>query len=240
MDSNTLILLLESSTKVCSVALALNGKVIAQEETPDGNKHSEWMTVYVERVFQAVGYKYNQLNAIVVSQGPGSYTGLRVAYSVAKGMAFRLSIPIIEVDTLSSLAHGYQMEHPLKDDEVIIPMIDARRMEVYLQALDSDMNIIKTLEAHIFTEQSFDGYLQYNKIHLVGDGAPKVNELDLDEDVQRRICIHNVVCSASHLLHEAMIKFDHGAFSDIAYCTPNYLKSPNITTSKKSVLGTKI
>lgn len=240
MSSNTLILLLESSTKVCSVALSLNGEIIAIEETAEGNRHSEWMTVYVERVFQSSGYKYNQLNAIAVSQGPGSYTGLRVAYSIAKGMAFRLSIPIIEVDTLSSIAHGYNAKHPIQLDEVVIPMIDARRMEVYLQALDHTMEITKSLEAHVFTEQSFDAYLQYNKIHLVGDGATKVDQLNLDQDIKSKITIHNIFCSASHMVFEAQQKFDREAFSDLAYCTPHYLKSPNITTSKKTVLGTKI
>lgn len=242
LDHDAIILHLESSTKVCSAALSKGNEIIQLKETNEGNRHSEWMTSFIDELLTKASIAYSELDAISVSEGPGSYTGLRVAYSVAKGMAFSLQIPMIGVNTLLSLSNAYYTEKQQSDEDIsnhiVLPMIDARRMEVYTLAVDNKHNVITPLHAHILDEQSFDTYKEYDQIVLVGDGAFKVKDLALDESMKAKIKIReDIICSASHLHHEAIDKYLDKNFLDVAYCVPQYLKSPNITTSKKKILG---
>lgn len=228
------ILCLESSTSICSVALSKNGKLVATKDATEGQKHSKWMTVFIETLLAEAKVEIKQLSAIAVSSGPGSYTGLRVAYSIAKGIGFSLSIPIIEIPTLEALGSSFQAKES-KDNYCIISTIDARRMEVYWRAVDNKGKCIVETEAHIYFEVSFDRFLSYEYIYIIGNGAEKINELELDAHILQKIKIENHLTFASNLVSLAFDKYLNKAFSDLAYCTPFYLKSPRITTSKKII-----
>lgn len=230
-----MILLLESATKVCSVALSDGNRLLACKESLDGNKHSEWMTVYIEEILEETKTSYKDLKAVAVSRGPGSYTGLRVAYSVAKGIAFRWDLPLIEVDNLAAMALE-EIEQNSYDNAVFIPMIDARRMEVYRSIYDASGACILTTEAHILTTSTFDSLVDYDQIVLLGDGAHKVQTLDLDPGIAAKIMYKTTLSSAAFLRYEAAKKYTEEDFSDLMYSVPFYLKSPNITQSKKKPL----
>lgn len=227
------ILLLESSTTICSVALSLDGKVIASKDSMDGQRHSKWMTVFVQDLLAEANLKIDQLDAVAVSSGPGSYTGLRVAYSIAKGIAFRLDIPIIEIPTLDALGTSYQVEG--KESHCVIATIDARRMEVYWRVTDESGLCIQETEAHIYTETSFDPFLSYDTIYVVGDGAQKIMDIGLASHVIEKIKVAEHLTLAANLCELAHAKFTSKDFADVAYCTPFYLKSPRVTQSKKII-----
>lgn len=235
MESQTdiYILCLESSTSICSVALSLNGRTIASKDSIEGQKHSKWMTVFIEDLLAEANVSIDQLHAIAVSQGPGSYTGLRVAYSIAKGMALRLNIPIIEIPTLEALGYSF---HPTYDKPFCkVSTIDARRMEVYWRITDAQDSCITNTEAHIYSESSFDHLLSYERIYIIGDGGEKINELQWGDDVMKKIHVIEHLTFASNLSSLAFKKYEKAQFADVAYCVPFYLKSPRITTSKKKI-----
>lgn len=238
MKENPIILLLESSTEVCSVAISKGDTVLAINESAEGNRHSEWMTSYIEKTLEEANLRQKDLDTIAVSQGPGSYTGLRVAYSVGKGIAYALQLPLIEVNTLESLAVAYLEDSKIVEDSIIISMIDARRMEVYQCIYDHNGRPKGDISATILDETQFQNYLtDHDRIIVVGNGASKVEKLMLTEDFKSRIIIQpEILCSAKHLASLALKSFKKSEFSDIAYCVPLYLKSPNITTSTKHLL----
>ena len=233
-SKSTYILCLESSSSICSVALSKDGEVLATKDATEGQKHSKWMTVFIETLLAEAKISLNQLSAIAVSSGPGSYTGLRVAYSIAKGIGYSLSIPIIEVPTLEALGNSFTLADA-NNSYCIISALDARRMEVYWRITNNLGECMVETEAHIYSETSFDPFLGYDKIYVVGDGAEKINELDLDKEVLDKIQIFKHFTFASNLSSLAYSKFLKNEFADIAYCTPFYLKSPRITTSKKVI-----
>lgn len=235
MSENTdiYILCLESSTSICSVALCKNGKTIASKDSTEGQKHSKWMTVFVQDLLAEANIKIDQLHAVAVSQGPGSYTGLRVGYSIAKGICFRLDIPMIEIPSLEALGSSFPVE---KDDNyVIVSTIDARRMEVYWRIIDKNGECLQDTEAHIYSETSFDTFLGFDSIYVVGDGSEKINNLDLYQHIVEKIHVKKHLTFATNLSELAFYKYRNGLFADTAYSTPFYLKSPNITKSKKTI-----
>ncbi len=227
------ILCLESSTSICSVALCKNGETIASKDSLEGQKHSRWMTVYVQQLLAEANLKIDQLHAVAVSEGPGSYTGLRVGYSIAKGICYRLDIPIIEIPTLEALGTSFKV--PTDETHVIISAIDARRMEVYWRIINDKGSCLKETEAHIYNVTSFDSYAHVDRIYVVGDGAEKINNMELDEHIKGKIYIKNHLTYATNLSKLAFYKYENGLFGDTAYSTPFYLKSPNITTPKKKI-----
>lgn len=235
MKDKPIILMLESATEVCSVALSKGSEVLAVCESFEGNRHSEWMTTFIEDALFQAQVSRSDIDAVAVSQGPGSYTGLRVAYSVAKGITYALQLPMIEVDTLESLAVSYINQFSPTDGNLIIPMIDARRMEVYQRLFNHKGLQIDELSATILEKAQFEDYFnKYDKVILLGNGATKVRNLDFSDDLKSRISIHDeIVCSAAHMSPISLWKFENSKFSDVAYCVPRYLKSPNITTSTK-------
>ena len=167
----SLILNIETTSEVCSVGLALNGELIASRETIDPNSHSRLLTVFIDEIFKEAGKTVSDIDAIAISKGPGSYTGLRIGTSVAKGLCYSLGKPLISVDTLQSIAYGILFKSGLKNDFelefFICPLIDARRMEVYTGLYDKDLNCLKEPYSHIFEEVSFKEMLEKN-IFLFG------------------------------------------------------------------------
>ena len=220
------ILNIETATKNCSVSIAKNGQtLICKEIAEEGYSHAEKLHVFIEQACFDANITLKQLSAVAVSQGPGSYTGLRIGVSAAKGLCYSLEIPLISVDTLTSLASRVVVPNGL-----IIPMIDARRMEVYSAIFDQDFKKIRRTKAEVLTENSFANYDQ--TLYFVGDCACKAktiltkpNFIFLDDFVYP---------SAQQMSQISYIKFNSNLFEDVAYFEPYYLKDFMITQSKKS------
>ena len=214
-----MILCLETATPSCSVALIHNGEVLACEEDPKGQNHSEKITLFIDSVMKKAGISYNDLDAVAVSMGPGSYTGLRIGVSTAKGLCYAVSKPLIAVSTLEAMAYGVE---PHGRAALRIPMIDARRMEVYAAIFDENVNIIKDTEAVIIDENSFAELKKDHHLYLFGDGADKCAELFANDD--NITVIKEFHCSAKHMNVIAQRKLDAKDFVDVAYFEPFYLK----------------
>lgn len=210
------ILNIETATKNCSVALAKEGKTIFCDEVSElGYSHAEKLHVFIEEIISKAKITAKDLSAIAISSGPGSYTGLRIGVSAAKGLCFALDIPLISVATLTSLASQVKV-----GDGIIIPMIDARRMEVYSAVFNSKNEMIRKVEAEILTESSFDNFTE--TVYFVGDSNEKAktilnksNFVFLDE------ILYPSAKEMSALSYE---KFQENKFEDLAYYEPYYLK----------------
>ena len=214
---NNYILHLETATKVCSVALSNNGSVISIKETvSDGYIHSESLTLFIQDVLQDAQIELSQLSAVSVSAGPGSYTGLRIGLSTAKGLCFALNIPFIAVDTLTALKNVIPTS-----GIPIIPMLDARRMEVYAQVFDADGKILQELDAIVLSEDSFS---DFEPFVVLGDGAAKCKEMWGHRNITWN---ENVLCSAKGQAAIAYEKFQKKEFENLAYFSPIYLKDAN-------------
>ena len=211
-----MILCLETATPSCSVALVHNGEVLACEEDPKGQNHSEKITLFIDSVMKKTGISYNQLDAVAVSMGPGSYTGLRIGVSTAKGICYAVSKPLIAVETLHAMAYGG------KYNGILIPMIDARRMEVYAAIFDENCNKIKDTEAVIIDGNSFSDLKKDHHLYMFGDGADKCSEIFENDD--KITVTKDFYCSARYMNVIAQRKLDNRDFVDVAYFEPFYLK----------------
>jgi tRNA threonylcarbamoyladenosine biosynthesis protein TsaB len=220
----TYILHIETATKNCSVAIAQSGQtVICREIAEEGYSHAEKLHVFIEETLAEAGIAYKDLSAIAVSQGPGSYTGLRIGVSAAKGLCFALRIPLIAVDTLLVLASKVD-----QSDGVIIPMIDARRMEVYSAIFDADHNKIREVKAEIIASDSFSEIK--GKIYFVGDCREKCQTVLTDD---RFVFLDEIVYpSAMEMGAIAYEKFQQNDTVDVAYFEPYYLKDFMVTAKK--------
>lgn len=218
------ILNIETATKNCSVALAKDGKtVLCKEISEEGYSHAERLHVFIEATLKESGIRFNELNAIAVSKGPGSYTGLRIGVSAAKGFCYALGIPLIAIDTLAILTQRLNVENGL-----VVPMIDARRMEVYSAVFDSKKEKIREVQAEILTENSFSDYSE--TIHFIGDSNEKAKTvLTKPNFVFHEGMVFPSANEMSALSHE---KFQNKAFEDVAYFEPYYLKDFMITTKQ--------
>ncbi len=221
----TYILNIETATRNCSVSLALDGKTIAVKEIAEaGFSHAEKLHVFFEEILKENNLIFKNLSAIAVSQGPGSYTGLRIGVSAAKGLCFALNIPLIAIDTLQTLARKI-----IIDKGVIIPMIDARRMECYTAIFDANYNKIRDVKAEIIDENSFSEIPEI--IHFVGDGAMKcnpiltINKFKYHPEIQ--------FPSANQMSELSFEKYKKSDFVNVAYFEPFYLKDFMMTVSSK-------
>jgi len=216
-----MILQIETATTVCSVALARDGEVVAYKQLNERNVHAEIITLFIEELITTVAIKYSDLDAIAVSCGPGSYTGLRIGVSTAKGLCFALDKPLIAVETLAAMAQGVidSNEH---SNMLLCPMIDARRMEVYTAVFDTKGNRIMATSAEIIDENSFAGLLKDHQILFFGDGAEKCRDI-LGENFNA-VFLAGFTNSATHLTRQAFEKFNQKDFEDVAYFEPYYLK----------------
>ena len=217
LGMNKYILHIETATKVCSVALSNCGEFIAcKESISDGFIHSEALTLYIEEVLAEGKVTLSDLCAISISSGPGSYTGLRIGLSTAKGLCFALKIPLISVDTLSAL-----MELVPPRNQNIIPLLDARRMEVYAQVFSSTGTILKAIDSIELDEKTF---AEFEPFQVCGDGAWKCKEIWRDREIYWNDAI---VSSARGQIQLAFHKFEGQQVEDLAYFTPIYLKDAN-------------
>lgn len=227
-----IILHLETATRSCSVALSDNDRLLALKETQRENSHAEMITVFIQEALTEAGLQIHQLDAVAVSKGPGSYTGLRIGVSTAKGICYALNIPLLSVNTLFSLAQGVlHLDHDFDAKTLLCPMIDARRMEVYYALFDLSLNELKPNAAEIITSESFSEYFQENSLLCFGDGAEKCKTLF--EGVQKIQFIDDVFLSAQYMIPKALERYNRSEFENTAYFEPFYLKdfiagAPNV------------
>lgn len=202
------------------------------EEALEDNRHSSILGPFIDRCLRAAGIAPAGLDAISVSAGPGSYTGLRVGASTAKGLCYALDIPLIAVDTLEAAALAAASDH--HDADWILPMIDARRMEVYTATFDGQGQRRSDNQALVLSENVFNHLLTSGKkVVLCGNGTQKAKTLFNDDSM---VFDTSIIHSARHLAKPARYAFQHGNFADIHQFVPAYLKPPNITTPKKSII----
>lgn len=228
------ILNIETSTQVCSVALTSEGQVLEHHENYDGQTHATLLSAYVKSALDYVHSRELKLDAIAVSIGPGSYTGLRIGLSEAKGLAFGLEVPLIGVNTLQLLVVSTMFNHLIDEDELLyVPMIDARRMEVYTAAYNPALEAVIEPQAMILDENSFADILESHKVVFMGNGSTKARDVIKHPNA---IFIDGVKPVAVDMLALSEKAFRESRFIDVAYSTPLYLKEFQATTPKKKVL----
>jgi tRNA threonylcarbamoyladenosine biosynthesis protein TsaB len=212
-----IILSIETSTTNCSVSLSKKGETLVLKEDNNVNySHAESLHVFIDDVLKSANISKTDIDAIAVSKGPGSYTGLRIGVSAAKGLCYALDKPLISISTLHALAHQVTTQ-----DGIIVPMLDARRMEVYAAIYDSQFNLLRGIEAQILDEFSFKKELERGKVFFVGNGTEKTKTL-LSHD--NAVFIDNKLPSANEMSALAYAKYKIDDTEDVAYFEPFYLK----------------
>ncbi len=234
-----LILSIETGTDVCSVALANDGELLALRESDEGRDHAKKVAMFVDELLRETGVQPADLDAIAVGKGPGSYTGLRIGVSFAKGMCYALDIPLIAVGSLDALTEVAREDFDagildVEDDEWgsarLCPMVDARRMEVYTQIFNTSGEALSDVVAEVVTEDSFAQWRSEGKFVIFGNGSAKCAET-LGDAIQV-----SIAPSARGLVRLAEEAFNAGRFEDIAYFEPFYLKEFLVIPSKKKLL----
>ena len=211
------ILNIETTTTNCSVSLSFEGETLVLKEDYNNNySHAERLHLYIDSVLKEGNINCSQLDAIAVSKGPGSYTGLRIGVSAAKGLCFALDIPLISISTLESLSHQIDLT-----DGYIVPMLDARRLEVYSAVFDASHAQVRETQAQVLDETSFTSYLDNNNVTFIGNGVPKTKELISHKNA---IFIYDKLPSANELSVLAYHKYKKNDIEDVAYFEPYYLK----------------
>lgn len=231
--------MIETSSEVCSAAISVDGVVVALSEQLEAPSHAALLTLQIDECCKTAGITLAQLDAVAVSQGPGAYTALRVGASVAKGICYALEKPLIALDTLRVLAHAsieHQVSSPIQS-MVFVPMLDARRQEVWLAVYDAGLRELAPAQPLILENNSFENFIDgkvpgigMSGIVLGGNGMEKMRSGSFLKNV---IFGEIKKCSARHLATLAEQSFQQADFQDIAYFEPYYMKPPNITTPNK-------
>jgi tRNA threonylcarbamoyladenosine biosynthesis protein TsaB len=229
-----MIICLETATTLCSVALCDGSGVISTRESSELQTHAAMLTVYIEDILKDHDLKVRDLKAVAVSKGPGSYTGLRIGVSVAKGLAFGAGIKLIGVETTLSMYYGIVNRYQSEKDTLFCPMLDARRMEVYYAVYDQEGKKIKDISAEVITADSFNIYPESKKIVFFGDGAMKCKDVIKRENT---VFVEDFRISANHMYKPAMTALQEDRFEDVAYFEPFYLKNFITTVPRKNILG---
>ncbi len=211
------ILNIETATTNCSVSLSKEGEMLFLKEDYNSNySHAESLHLFIDGVLKEANLKPQDVDAFAVSKGPGSYTGLRIGASAVKGLCFALDKPLISVDTLESLSHQLTI-----DSGCIVPMLDARRMEVYASVYDKDHNQIRAIEAQILEAHSFDDFLEAGKVYFIGNGVEKTMQIITHPNA---IFVENKLPSAKEMGKLADHKYKKNDLENVAYFEPFYLK----------------
>lgn len=233
------ILHLESSTSICSVALAKDGQLIDIQESSEGQNHARLLSVFAEDLLRKNELTADQLAAIAVSEGPGSYTGLRIGVSLAKGLCYVNQIPLIAISPLQAMAEQVirrktELNLNLSSHSMLIPMIDARRMEVYTAAYNVNNSEIRSVSAEIVDENTFAEDLKENQLVFFGNGATKCAEIIKHDNA---CFIDNIQTSAQFMCSLAWKAFQNKQFVDLAYFEPFYLKDFIAGKPRKNILN---
>lgn len=216
-----IILHIETSTNVCSVALSENSDCIFSKSNADGMNHAALLSVFIAEALEVLKLQGKSLNAVAVSSGPGSYTGLRIGVSTAKGLCYGLDIPLIAVSTLEVLAVQVIMSIANSENALFCPMIDARRMEVYSAFYDSKLNLKREISAVIIDSESYSEILANQAVYFFGNGADKCKTTLTHSNAH---FIQNIVPLATNMIHLAEKAYSEQKFVDTAYFEPFYLK----------------
>lgn len=225
---------IETSTEVCSVALTSEGQILEHRENYDGQNHAKLLSTFISDVLKYATSREIKIDAVAVSIGPGSYTGLRIGLSEAKGLAFGLNVPLIGIDTLKILCVATMFGHEIDENALFIPMIDARRMEVFTGVYNLALEEVMQPHPVILDEDSFSEYIQTGKdIYLIGNGADKAAEILKQPNVK---FIKGIKPVAVEMLALSELAFRKNDFIDIAYSTPKYLKEFQATMPKHKVI----
>jgi tRNA threonylcarbamoyladenosine biosynthesis protein TsaB len=231
------ILCIETAENICSVALFNDLTLLSQISDNQEKSHSERLTVLIQDLFNRVNMAVNAIDAIAVSKGPGSYTGLRIGVSVAKGICYAIHKPLIGVNTLEILSYNALSNEFFKKNKSIpfslCPMIDARRMEVYLQFFDSHINPESEISAEIISSNSFSDLLNNRTIVFFGSGADKIEPILSHNNA---VFLNGIRPLAKFMISPALKSYHDNHFEDVAYFEPYYLKNFVATRQKKNLL----
>lgn len=222
------ILSIETATKTSSVAIHEDGNLLGLQQYNIAKSHASLVQVIINQILKNTGINLEEIEAVAVSAGPGSYTGLRIGVNSAKGLCYALSIPLIAINTLESMAH--QVNKINFENFLLCPMIDARRLEVYCLLSNKSKEIIIETNAKIIDEKSFITFLEKDKILFFGDGAEKCKRIIIH---QNAVFIHNIIPTAREIGEIAEVKYQKKQFEDLAYYEPFYLKKFRIVKPKK-------
>jgi tRNA threonylcarbamoyladenosine biosynthesis protein TsaB len=221
-----IILNIETATKNCSVSIADKGNILAIKELNNGNySHAEVLHPFIADILKEAQLSSKDIDAVAISKGPGSYTGLRIGVSAAKGLCFAFDKPLISIDTLIALAHA-----TTSSEGYIIPMIDARRMEVYASVFDANYTQVREIKAEVVTESSYLDYLKNGKVIFLGDGAMKCKEIITHENA---VFLSDYFPSSKEMARLSYEKYKKNDIEDVAYFEPFYLKDFVVIPEKK-------
>lgn len=216
------ILHIETSTNVCSVAVSHDGTVVYDKDDFSGPNHAEKLGVFVDEALSFIDQSLLTLDAVAVSSGPGSYTGLRIGVSMAKGICYGRDAKLISIPTLELLCVPVLLGHDeIEDDALLCPMLDARRMEVYAGIWNRALKPVREISADIVTADTYKEYLDQHPIYFFGNGAAKCMETIGSDNAH---LIENIYPLAKNMMPLAEQRFNRGMFEDVAYFTPSYLK----------------
>ena len=216
------ILNIETSTDVCSVAVSDNGQVVFNKEDHSGPNHAVKLGVYVDEALSFIDAHGIPLEAVAVSCGPGSYTGLRIGVSMAKGICYGRDVKLISIPTLELMAVPVLLgEHPAEEDALIVPMLDARRMEVYAKVMDRALKEVRPIQADIVDADTYKEYLDRGTVYFFGNGAEKCMEVINHPNAR---LVKGIEPLAKNMAPLAEKRFVEGKFEDVAYFVPFYLK----------------
>jgi len=231
------ILLIESGTNVCSVAIATEGELIGIKESIDEKGHAAQLTVFIDQLIKETGINIAQLDAVAISKGPGSYTGLRIGVSAAKGICYAAEIPLVSIGSLDSMASGAKFKYQsiIKDHciDLICPMIDARRMEVYTALYNTNLQKTSEIQALVIDENTFNERFENKKILFFGNGASKCKEILKHHNA---IFVDDFLPSAQFMIPLVQEALKQKNFEDVAYFEPYYLKDFVATVSRKNLI----
>lgn len=233
------ILHIETATEVCSVALSYGEKLICVRETYHGKSHAGVLTVFLNEIMEEAKISFSMLDAISVSKGPGSYTGLRIGVSVAKGLCYGLNKPLIAVPTLETMFVGLrktleETKNYSELPEIFVPVIDARRMEVYLTVFEKNGNQVEDIQAVIVDSGTFNSYLNEKEVCFFGSGAEKLKDVIIHKNAIFALDFQH---TSSSMIPIALERYKNKIFEDVAYFEPFYLKEFLTTTPKKNILS---
>ncbi len=225
-------LLIETTSNVCSVAISRNNEIIAQRISREEKAHAAVLAPFIRELLTQTAIAARNLDAIVVSKGPGSYTGLRIGVATAKGLAYAANVPLMAINTLRMMSFGFIAHQNILSPAFLIPMIDARRMEVYSAVFDENISKIRETRADIVDPNSYAEYLNVQRVYFFGSGAAKCKE---QINHHNAFFIDGFEPRAEHLLISALTKFKHKEFENIAYFEPFYLKDFLAGIPKKNI-----
>jgi tRNA threonylcarbamoyladenosine biosynthesis protein TsaB len=229
-----MIICLETATNICSVALCDSAGIISLKESDESKSHASLLTVFIDEMLKENGIGARELDAVAVSKGPGSYTGLRIGVSVAKGIAYGASIPLIGIETTLSMFWGIYKSREADKNTLFCPMLDARRMEVYYAIYDAGGRTIKEISAEIISENSFINIPESQKIIFFGDGEAKCKDVIKQKNA---LFYDDFRISASYMHQPVIQAIKNHHFEDVAYFEPLYLKDFITSKPRKNILG---